>query len=110
MFKVVKDRTVSRKVIIRIPREGEGTQQATVNVKFLILTEAELEKYDRNSDDDRLALLKRVIKDWGTDVVDEDGNVIPCNDEGIEKALTEAFARLAFVKSYFDMVYAAEKK
>lgn len=101
MFKIQSEASVKWPVTINIPRDGGDVTKAKCTVHFELIPSDEFNAiYDNGGNDEDL--LHRVVKGWGSDVADEDGNPLVFNEENLDKLLRISYARVGFVQGYME--------
>ena len=88
-------------VTINIPRDGGNVTKAKCTVHYELISQDEFTAiYDNGGNDEDL--LHRVIKGFGSDVADEDGNPLAFNDDNLDKLLRVPYVRVGFVHGYLE--------
>jgi hypothetical protein len=108
MFKLTSNPTFKRVVKVSAPVDG-GIKESTLGVTFKALKVSELQKFDVNSLDGQVAMLKAAIATVD-DVEDEAGNVLPYNDDLRDQLIDIGCVRKALILSYDQGIMGAREK
>lgn len=103
MFKITQARRIEWPVTIQVPQPGGKTIERVADVEFEDLPQSEQDRIFRDGGDD-LALMKRVVKGWGTgQFKDEADNDITFSESSLDLLLDIAYVRAGFIKAYLEL-------
>lgn len=106
-FKVVQERQFTHRVKIFTPVDG-GHREESVKATYRVLDTEAIEDYDLASTEGTTEFLRAVIVRID-EVLGEDNEALPYNDELRDALLRMPYVRAALGKSYFDGISKGRK-
>ncbi|MCC7487622.1 MAG: hypothetical protein IT529_21820 [Burkholderiales bacterium] len=102
MFKVGKAEptAIHWPCTINIPRDGGGSTKARCTIEFELIEQTEIDEILGGGGD--RDLLDRVVRGWGADVTDAEGNPLPFTPENKARVLAITYARAGIVAGFFE--------
>lgn len=99
-FKLQEKNLVWWPVIINMPVDGGTIEEVECTAQFEVLDADEYGEFKECPD---VEFLERVVRDFGKDVMFEDGTPIPCNDANKQRFFKSAgYVRMGFINAYHE--------